>query len=383
VQQTYRSAYGRIGRDITGAQRIQERQAAARADPVVLLVVLALVVFGMIMVQSASQFANPEDPTALFRRDALWVTLGAVAMLATARVDYHHWRRVATPVAIGALALVAAVLKLGTSVGGGQRWLSIGAGITVQPSEMAKLAFILFAAHRLSSERSLSPRDRFLPVALLAAALLGCVLLQNDLGTTLVLAAIAFSMIFLAGPPWRWFLPIGAATVLLGTLVIAATPFRRARILAFLHPMACGVANGYQICQSLIAIGSGGIFGRGLGDGLQKAGYLPAPYTDSIFAVIGEELGLWGGLLVIALFALLLWQGARVARAAPDALGTLMASGIVCWLIVQAVLNIGSSVAAMPFTGVPLPFISYGGSSLVVAMAGVGILLNISRHARR
>lgn len=383
MQTSFHPSYGHIGQDITGAQRIQARQAAARADPILLMVVLALAVFGLIMVQSASQYANPEDPTAFFRRDALWVTLGAMALLVTARVDYHHWRRVAAPVAAGALLLVAAVLKLGTSVGGGQRWLAIGASITVQPSEMAKLAFILFAADRLSSERPLSPRDRFVPVALMAAGFLGCVLLQNDLGTTLVLAAIALGMIFLAGPPWRSFLLVTAGSVLLGALVIAATPFRRARITAFLHPLTCGSGSSLQICQSLIAIGSGGIFGRGLGEGLQKTGYLPAPYTDSIFAVIGEELGFWGGMLVIALFALLLWQGARIARAAPDALGTLLASGIVCWLVVQAVLNIGSSVAAMPFTGVPLPFISYGGSSLVVAMAGVGILLNISRQVRR
>ncbi|MBA3826243.1 MAG: FtsW/RodA/SpoVE family cell cycle protein, partial [Ktedonobacterales bacterium] len=155
------------------------------------------------------------------------------------------------------------------------------------------------------------------------------------------------------------------------------------RILGFLHPLQCDAATSYHICQSLIALGSGGPLGRGLGDGLQKAGYLPAPFTDSIFAVIGEELGLWGGLLVLALVALLLWRGLHASTRAPDAQGAILAGGITCWLVTQALLNIGSSVAALPFTGVPLPFISFGGSSLVVSLAAVGVLLNISTQGER
>jgi cell division protein FtsW (lipid II flippase) len=183
---------------------------------------------------------------------------------------------------------------------------------------------------------------------------------------------------WLAGAPTVPLLAATGGASVLGALIIAATPFRRARITAFLHPLRCDTATAYHICQSLLALGSGGMLGRGLGDGVQKAGYLPAPYTDSIFAVIGEELGLWGALLVMALVGVLLWRGMRVAHRAPDRFGALLAGGITCWLVVQAILNIGSCVAALPFTGVPLPFVSFGGSSLMVALAAVGIVLNIA-----
>ena len=371
-------SFGQVGTDIYGAVRAQQVAAATRPDTVLLLTVVAMLVLGLIMVQSASQFVNPLDPTAFARRDALWIALGVVVLAVTSQIDYHLWRRVAVPGIVVAVALSALVLRMGISVGGAQRWLALGSSFSFQPSEIAKLAFILFAADHLTHQRAPWSPWRFLPVALAALALLSLVLLQNDLGTTMILAACAFVVCIMAGVAWWPMLLATAGALGAGMLAIAATPFRRARITAFLHPLRCDLTNSYHICQSLIALGSGGILGRGLGGGLEKSGYLPAPFTDSIYAVIGEELGFWGALLVLIFVALLLWRGLRTARQAPDAFGTLMASGITCWLVVQASLNIGSSIAALPFTGVPLPFISFGGSSLVVSLAAVGVLLNIS-----
>ena len=371
-------SFGQVGTDIYAAVRAQQVAAATRPDTILLLTVVAMVLLGLIMVQSASQFVNPLDPTAFARRDALWVASGGVVLAVTSQIDYHRWRRLALPGIVTAVGLSGLVLRLGDSVGGAQRWLSLGSSFSFQPSEIAKLAFILFAADHLTHQRSPWSIWRFLPVTLAALALLGLVLLQNDLGTTMILAACAFVVCVMAGVAW-WPLVLATGGALgAGTLAIIAAPFRRARILAFLHPLRCDLANSYHICQSLIALGSGGILGRGLGDGLEKSGYLPAPFTDSIYAVIGEELGFWGATLVLIFVALLLWRGLRTARNAPDAFGALLASGITCWLVVQASLNIGSSIAALPFTGVPLPFISFGGSSLVVSLAAVGVLLNIS-----
>jgi cell division protein FtsW len=356
----------------------QPHTTATRPDGALLLTILAMVLLGMVMVQSASQFADPTDPTAFARREWMWVGMGTVALVVTLRIDYHWWRRVSLPLIVVALALSALVLKLGVSVGGAQRWISLGSFFSFQPSEILKFAFVLFAAERLGNPRGAPLAPRFWQVVGVALGSLALVLLQNDLGTTIVLAACAFAICAIAGAPWLPLLAISGVGAVLGAAVIAATPFRRARILGFLHPMQCDAATSYHICQSLIALGSGGPLGRGLGDGLQKAGYLPAPFTDSIFAVIGEELGLWGGLLVIGMVALLLWRGLRASTRALDRQGAILAGGITCWLVTQAVLNIGSSVAALPFTGVPLPFISFGGSSLVVSLAAVGVLLNIT-----
>lgn len=375
------AVFGQVGSDSYAALRAQQVQAATQPDALLLLIVLAMLLLGLIMVQSASQLVDPLDPTAFARRDALWIALGGVALIVTSQVDYHWWRRVALPGLVGAVVLVAVVLRLGISVGGAQRWLAFGSNLSFQPSEIAKLAFILFAADQLTHQRAPWSLRRFWGVLAAAGILLGLVLLQNDLGTTMILAACAFVVCLLAGAPW-WAL-VGAALATLGAggAAIAAAPFRRARLAGFLHPLRCDLATSYHICQSLLALGSGGALGRGLGDSLQKGGYLPAPFTDSIFAVIGEELGFWGGLLVILLVGALLWRGMRAARQAPDLFGTLLAGGITCWLVVQACLNIGSSVAALPFTGVPLPFISFGGSSLIVAMAAIGMLLNISAQS--
>lgn len=360
---------------------LSQVQTRARPDSVLIVVVLALSLLGLIMVQSASQFFDQIDPSEIARRDALWFGLGVVGLIVTTRVDYHVWRHVAIPGLVGAFVLLSLVLHSGVSLGGAQRWLILGP-ITFQPSEIAKLAFILFAADRLAPREGKASPRRMKQVAIVAGMMIAIVvLLQNDLGTGSVLGACAFVLLVMAETPLLPFV-LGTLGLLAGgALVTSLSAFRRARVLGFLHPLECD--SSYHVCQSLIAIGSGGVFGRGLGASVQKAGYLPAPFTDSIYAVIGEELGLWGAILVIGLFVAFLWRGWRLAQCAPDAFGALLALGITCWVVVQAVLNIGSNVAAIPFTGVPLPFISFGGSSLVVTMAAVGILLNISTQQVR
>lgn len=359
-------------------------------DVILLTAVAGLLVIGLAMVYSASQLVVPGDPGYWVRRQALWAAIGLVALAVTARVDYHVWRRLfwgRASLAGMALAviLLALVLKLGHTVYGAQRWLHLGL-FSFQPSEFAKLALALYIADWLArkGDEVRSFLYGLVPFALVTGLVLALVLMQNDLGSAVILACLAVVMFFVAGASLFQLVPTLALGGGLFALFVAHSSFRLARLDAFLHPLppGCADAASYQVCQGLIALGSGGVFGRGLGASVQKAGYLPNPFTDSVFAVLGEELGLLGCAVVLALFAVLAYRGLRAGRRAPDLYGALLACGITCWLLVQAVLNIGSVASALPFTGVPLPFVSYGGSSLVVALAGVGILLNIAGQAK-
>jgi cell division protein FtsW len=355
-------------------------------DVPLLLAVVALLLLGLVMVYSASQLAVPGDPSAWLRRQAIWAALGGVALTFTARVDYHLWRRAAWSAMVVAVALLGLVLLFGRTAYGAQRWLRLGF-LSFQPSELTKLALAIFIAEWLvrKGDNVKSVRYGLLPFAAITGMILALILSQNDLGTSLVVGALALALFFAAGANLLQLVP----TLVLGTVVFwllaAGTPFRRARLDVFLHPLPPGCADpsSYQVCQGVISLGSGGLFGRGLGDSIQKAGYLPNPFTDSIFAIIGEELGLLGCGLILGLFGILAFRGLRIGRRAPDAFGALLAYGITCWLVVQAAVNVGSTVAAIPFTGVPLPFVSFGGSSLVTSLAAVGVLLNISRHAQK
>ena len=355
-------------------------------DYPLLLGVVALLLLGLVMVFSASQFAQPGDPGYYFRHQLMWALVGCAALLVTSRVDYHLWRRFALPAMGLALLLLALVLVMGHTIYGAQRWLSLGF-FSFQPSELTKFALVIYIAGWLvrMGDEVRTFRSGLLPFAAITGIILGLVLLQNDMGTSLVIGALALAMFFAAGANLLQLVPTIGLGVLGFWIVAAATPFRRARLEAFLHPLppGCSYAGSYQVCQGLISLGSGGLFGRGLGDSVQKAGYLPNPFTDSIFAITGEELGLLGCTALLALFALLAFRGLRIGRRAPDAYGALLACGITCWLVAQAAINIGSVVDAIPFTGVPLPFVSFGGSSLVMSLAAVGVLLNISRRARR
>ncbi len=352
------------------AARLTALRRPGSVDYVLVLAVVMLLLLGLVMVYSASQFATPGDPGYWFRHQIVWAMLGGIALLVTSRVEYRLWRRVALPGMVLALVLLVAVLVAGHTIYGAQRWLHVGL-FSFQPSELTKLVLALYVADWLARKGDAvrTVLNGLLPFAALTGVVLALILLQNDLGTSIVVAVLAIAMFYAAGANLLQLLPTlvlgGLATFVLAT----GSSFRRARLDAFLHPLPAGCADAasYQICQGLISLGSGGLFGRGLGDSVQKAGYLPNPFTDSIFAITGEELGLVGCLFILGL--------------APDAFGALLACGLTCWLLAQAAINIGSVVDALPFTGVPLPFVSFGGSSLVTSLAAVGILLNISRHA--
>jgi cell division protein FtsW len=352
---------------------------------VLLVAVAGLLIFGLAEMYSASQLSVAGDPGYWFRRQLIWAALGLVAMVVAARIDYHVWHKVSLPAIVLAVALCLAVLKFGSTVYGAQRWLDFKL-FSFQPSEFAKLALTLYIADWLAHKGDEVRSFRFglLPFAAVTGLVLVLIFKQNDMGTAVIIAAIAVTMFYAAGANLLQVVPTLALGAVGFVLLIANTEYRRARLDAFLHPLPAGcTGSAYQICQGLISLGSGGLFGRGLGNSLQKAGYLPMPFTDSIFAVIGEELGVIGCLTIIGLFVLLAYRGFRAGRRAGDPYGALLACGVTCWLLVQALVNIGSVVDAIPFTGVPLPFVSFGGSSLVTSLAAVGILLSVSRGTGR
>jgi cell division protein FtsW len=357
-----------------------------RIDYALFAALCGLLCFGLVMVYSASTEAVPGDPAYWFRRELLWMGLGTAALVVTMRIPYSRWRRPAVYVMVGALLLMALVVLIGKEVNGAQRWLALGAFFSFQPSELAKLAFILYIADWLS--RKGQQVGTFIyglaPFALLTGVVLSLVMVQNDMGTAIIIAALAVAMFITAGARFLvQLLPTLVSGMLSFGFIVMHTPFRLARLQALQDPLNCQAPGSYQICQGLLALGSGGLSGVGLGASRQKAGYLPNPWTDSIFAIIGEELGFIGCALILSLLLLFAYRAILVGRRAPDMYGMLLATGIACWIATQAFLNIGSVIALIPFTGVPLPFISFGGSSLVTTMAAVGILLNISRYSNQ
>jgi cell division protein FtsW len=374
--------------DMRSASKAPARAAGLRpGHPAVLITVTvaALVVLGIIMILSASSvasFATYGSSFMFFKRQLLWALLGVAAFFIFARLDYRRLRGVGYVLFVIVVGLLLAVLipGVGISAGGSARWLGLGP-LSFQPSEVAKLALVLFAADVFSRKQERS-FDSFSHTAIPLIPALGClallVILQPDLGTTMVLGFIGLGMLFVAGAPLRYIAPLASAGVALAALAALAEPYRRARVLAFLNPWADPFNTGYQTIQSLIAIGSGGWFGVGLGASRQKWLYIPNAHTDFIYAILGEEMGLFGTLIVLGLFGFLAYMGVRAARRAPDRFGMLLASGIVIWIALQAIVNIGAVTAALPITGVPLPLVSFGGTSLLVLLAAMGVLVNIA-----
>ncbi|WP_052887397.1 putative lipid II flippase FtsW [Thermogemmatispora carboxidivorans] len=361
-------------------------RVAGRIDHWLLIVVLALLCLGLVMVYSASSFISASlygDASYIFQRELLWAVLGVIAMLVTMHIDYRLWRRFSLIGMLAALALLVLVLKFGTSAYGATRWLTFGSFISFQPSELVKLVLALYIADWLA--RKGNQVRTFLyglaPFVILVGVVLGLVLLEKDMGTAVIIAVAATAMFFSAGANIAQLL-LALACGGLVFLTQAFRGYRYFRLLGFLDPFRDVTGINLQLYQSLLALGSGGWFGLGLGASRQKTGYLPLPYIDSIFAIIGEELGFIGCATVMLLFLWLAFRGFRLARRTPDLYGSLLATGITTWIVVQAMINIGSSTASIPYTGVPLPFISFGGSSLVVSMAAVGVLLNISRYVQ-
>ena len=385
----------------TAAMRARRSQRSARSrsaatatasrssHALVLAATIAVLnLVGVVMVLSASSVASLTDygsPWYFFFRQMIWAVLGLVAFVFGVRFDYRRWRHLVRPLLIvsSALLLVVLVPGVGIYVSGSRRWL--GAGMfRFQPSELAKLAILLFAAD-LASRRAGEMHDwrRVVrPVMLSLLVVEALVMKEPDLGSALVLAMITTTVLVIGGARKRHLAFVGGlGTAALFALALAE-PYRRARMLTFLHPFADSTNAGYQISQSLIALGSGGWTGVGLGAGRAKWNFLPNAHTDFIFAIIGEELGLIGCFLVIALFVGFGILGARAALRAPDRFGALLAAGVTMWVCGQAVINIGAVVGLLPVTGIPLPFVSFGGSALITTMLASGILVNIARQAR-
>ena len=354
-----------------------------RYDYLLIITTAALAIVGLMMIYSATfalGYQLHSQPTYYFIRQLLWMGLGTLALIIFARIEYHTWRRFSIPLMAFTMLLLVLVLLIGDERFGGQRWLLNG---SIQPSELGKLAIIIYIADWLSSKGEQIRKVSYglIPFAILLGVITGLIVLQRDLGTAVMIGTTALAMFFIAGGNLFQILLsgiLGGATLY---LLITRSSYRMARLTAFLDPLNSDpLGNGYQIRQILIALGSGGLTGLGLGASRQKFGYIPASHTDGIFAILGEELGLIGALAVIGLFAFFAYRGFRIALTAPDAFGTVLASGITCSLIFQAIINMGVVTASLPFTGIPLPFISFGGSSLVVSMASVGLLLAVSRR---
>jgi cell division protein FtsW len=349
------------------------------------LVTLGLVAFGLVMVYSATSASaaiGNADPMSFLKRQAVYALLGIVVMAIASRFDYHRLRYLAPPLLLSALALCAGVLVAAPAVNGAHRWFLVGPA-SFQPSEVAKLALCLFAAAYLSRRRPpATMRELIRPLGLLTGIFCGLVLLEPDLGTTIALCGMMLAIFLVAGVPARLLL-VGTILALgVGTVAIWTEPYRRARLFSFLDPWSDAQGAGFQIVQATIGIGSGGLNGKGLGGSVEKIGYLPEAHTDMIFAVVGEELGLIGSTFVVGAFAAFGFAGFRVALRCRDPFGKLLASGITALVCGQAAINLAAVLGIAPLTGIPLPFVSYGGSSLVVLLAGVGILLNIAVNER-
>ena len=364
--------------------------AMARRDRVLLLsATAALVSVGLVMVLSASSVQAFEDYGSsflFFLRQAAYAAVGGAALWVASRMRYPAWKRLCLPLLALTTGLLVLVLipGVGTVAGGSARWLQAGPG-TIEPSELAKLAMVAFGAAVLASrwQRLEDPRQLAYPLVPIVLILSMLIMLQPDMGTTIILVGSVGVLLFAAGARMKHLMIGAAGLVTLGLGLIFVEGYRWARFISYGDPWADPQGSGYQAIQSLTALGSGGLFGLGLGASRQKFGYLPNAHTDFIYSIIGEELGLVGALLVLVLFGLLVYAGVRIALHASDAFGRLLAIGITGWFAIQALTNLGAVTGLLPITGVPLPFVSFGGSALVISLAAVGILVSISKAAGR
>ena len=348
-----------------------------------ILVTLALVAFGLVMVYSAtsaSATVGGSDPIYYLKRQGIYAALGIVLMVVAQRWDYRRLRLVSPMLVLVSLGLLLAVLVIGPAINGARRWISVGPAV-FQPSELAKLALAIWAASYLSKRRppqTLSELAK--PFGLLGCLFAGLTVLEPDLGTAIAIVLMLFAMLIVAGTSARLLGLAFAITLAAGSVAIYLEPYRRARFFAFLHPWNDAQASGFQIVQAMIGMGSGGIFGVGLGQGVQKIFYLPEAHTDMMLANIGEELGLIGVTGVLLAYVAFAYAGFRIALGCRDPFGKRLAAGLTVLVCGQAAVNVWAVVGIAPLTGIPLPFLSYGGSSLVVLLASVGILLNIAQR---
>jgi cell division protein FtsW len=357
-----------------------------KSDKVLFTATVLLVCTSIVMVYSASAVVAMEDngdPYLYLFKQGTWALLGLVLVPLMMRIDYRNYRQpLVIWVGLITVAFALVAVLFGHPRNGATRWLGLG-GLGVQPSELAKIVVIVFMAALLERrmDRIDEPVYALLPIGVVLAVVVGLILAEPDLGTSVSVLVIAAVMIFAAGINYRYVLGVCLAAMPALYFLLAFSDYRRRRILAFLNPWADPLGDGFQMIQSMIAVGTGGIFGRGLMGGVQKLFYLPEPHNDFIYSVISEELGLVGASIVLACFCVITWRGLRTALRAPDRFGAFLALGLTTMVAFQAFFNISVVLGILPTKGIPLPFVSYGGSSLLINLLGMGILLNVSQHA--
>ncbi len=369
---------------------IKRKSKPKSVDKVFLSLVLILVFIGLIAISSAGIAISQSkfgDPYYYFKHQLFYGILpGLVAMFITSRINYKLWQKLAVPILGVAIALLVAVLisSHGLELKGAKRWINLGP-ISFQPIEMVKLAVIIYLSSWLTGKSEIIKNfsESLVPFVVMLGVVGLLIIAQPDVGSFGAVAFIALTMFFLAGAPLKHVFGLIAVGVFGLGILIKLEPYRMNRLLAFLHPETDVQGIGWQVKQAAIAVGQGGIFGVGLGHSHQKFGYLPEVVGDSIFAVIAEEVGMLGAGVIVVLFILLAFRGFRLAQKAPDQFSAFMVTGISLWVIFQALINIMAIIGLMPLTGIPLPFISYGSTSLISLLAGVGIVLNISRYRKR
>ncbi|RLC37399.1 putative lipid II flippase FtsW [candidate division Kazan bacterium] len=363
-------------------------RAYHRQDYYLAVTTFLLVIFGLIMVASASVVQSYEvagtNNFYLFRQGGFAI-VGLILWWILQKVDYHVWKRFATIALVVGLILLGAVLVpgLGVEAGGARRWIGLGDMGTLQASEIMKFALIVYLAYWFEKKgrRVADFYSTFLPFIMIVGVVALLVIQEPDFGTAVLIALIAGTMYMAAGATWGQLGTLFTAGAALITFLVYSAPYRVRRILIFLNPGADPLGAGYHVNQALLAIGSGGLFGLGYGHSRQKFNFLPEAASDSIFAIIGEELGLIGAVFFVLLpFAIIVWRGLEIARRAPDMFGRIMALGLTVWIGYQALINIGATIGLFPLTGMPLPFVSLGGSSLVIMLMACGVLLNISKQ---
>jgi cell division protein FtsW len=353
-----------------------------------LALVLGLVVIGLQAVYSSTfglAVTEYGDVNYFLVRQSMWAAVGTAALVVCMNIPYRFWRAVSPLLMVVALVMLALVLlpSFGINQYGAQRWLRLGPLPPVQPSEFVKLAVIIYLAAWLSGEnkRPDSVSAGFVPFLIFLGVVAGLVMMEPDLGTTIIIASVMITMFFLGGASIKHIIILGVLGLSMVVALIASAEYRADRWYSFVDPWDDPSGRGFHVIQLLIALGSGGPWGLGLGASRQKFFYVPGAHTDGIFAIVGEEVGFIGGLMVIALLVALVYKGVTIVIKTPDRFGSLLAAGIVCWIAYQSIINLGGITRSIPLTGIPLPFISYGGSSLAATMAAVGILLNISKSA--
>jgi cell division protein FtsW len=357
-----------------------------KSDKVLFLATLLLVCASVVMVYSASAalaMNRFNQPYFFLVKQAMWAALGLAAMSIAMRFDYRRYRE--PPfiwVSLGLVVLALIAVLFSPPINGSRRWFGIG-GFGIQPSELAKLSAIFFIAALL--ERRMHRIDdipyALAPIGLVVGALVGLILLEPDLGTAMTLLLIAVAMVFTAGLSYRYIVGAILCGLPIVYFILMSAAYRRRRLMAFWDPWSDPLGDGFQVIQSLIAVGSGGLVGRGFMSGVQKLFYLPEPHTDFIYAVIGEEFGLLGTTIVMMCFLVIAWRGLKIAMEAPDRFGSFLAIGLTTMIAVQAFFNISVVLGLVPTKGIPLPFVSVGGSSLLISLLGMGILLNVSQHS--